>query len=68
MKLQIIKIFSFWFIFTMVVHLFVESIRVNPNASFSNIQLTKPSVVKIKPAKHLLAHDSTLKGKRIAMK
>jgi hypothetical protein len=68
MRLQIIKIFSFWAAFTFVVHTVVESVQTNPPV-LSNIQLTKPSVVKVKTQKPLnLGHYTSAKGKRIAMK
>jgi len=68
MRLQIIKIFSFWAAFTFVVNVVIENMNSEP-ISFSNIQLTKPTVMKVKAGKSLNAgHYTASKGKRIAMK
>lgn len=72
MKLQIIKIFSFWAVISFLVHSAVENNPENPVANpptLSNIQLTKPTVVKVKPAKKIkIGHYTSAKGKRLAMK
>lgn len=68
MKLQIIKIFSFWIVICFLIHAVVENSPTR-SSDISNIQLTKPAVTKVKRAKKLsLGHYSALKGKRIAMK
>jgi hypothetical protein len=68
MRLQIIKIFSFWAAFTFVVNIVIENMQSEP-APMSNIQLTKPTVVKVKAGKAFnAAHYSQAKGKRVAMK
>ena len=71
MKLQIIKICSFWAVISFMVYSVVESNPPNPPAvsNVSNIQLQKPSVVKVKPVKKLTVGTYTsTNGKRLAMK
>lgn len=68
MKLQIIKIFSFWALVSFLANTVIDNLQ-TPPAEVSNIQLTKPSVVKVKAPKQLhIGHYTSAKGKRVAMK